>query len=87
MPLLRLLIAVLFVVAGVCVGALNAQTILIDLGFATLPATLGVALLACVLIGALLAGLVLSTSVILPLSQALRRARGRAPLTNDVQGP
>ena len=67
----------LFVAAGVCVGALNAHPIAIDLGVAVLPVTLGVALLVCVLIGAILAGLALSASVILPLRRALRRARAQ----------
>jgi lipopolysaccharide assembly protein A len=72
---IRLLIAILFVAAGVVVGALNAQAITIDVGFAVVSATLGVALLVALLCGALLAGLVLSVSVILPLRQQVRTQR------------
>ena len=75
MRLIRFLIALLFVAAGVVIGALNPQLVAVDLGFATLPATLGVALLVCILVGVVLGGLMLSASAILPLRQELRRAR------------
>ncbi|MEP6633970.1 MAG: LapA family protein [Luteimonas sp.] len=75
MRLIRFLIALLFVAAGVAVGALNPQLVAIDLGFMTLSATLGVTLLVCMLLGAILGGLMLSASVVLPLRRQLRRSR------------
>ena len=77
MRLIRFLIALLFVAAGVLIGALNPRAIVIDLGFVELPATLGVALLVSVLIGAILGGLMLSVSLVLPLRQQLRRTQVR----------
>lgn len=84
MRLIRLLIALLFAAIGVVSGALNPLAVAIDLGFVKLPATLGVALLVSVLIGAILGGLMLSASVILPLRKELRRARAmRMPAQSD----
>jgi uncharacterized integral membrane protein len=75
MRLIRFLIALLCVALGVVVGALNPQSISLDLGFAIVRGTLGVSLLAAMLLGAIVGGLVLAASVILPLRQRLRRAR------------
>ncbi|MEO6366305.1 MAG: LapA family protein [Luteimonas sp.] len=60
--------------AGIAVGALNPQTISLDLGVAVLRTTLGVAILVSLLIGVVVGGLVMTASVILPLRQRLRRA-------------
>ena len=76
--LIRFLIALLFVAAGVAVGALNPQPVSIDLGFAVLRGTLGLALLATLLVGALLGGMMLAASVILSLRRKLRRSRMQA---------
>jgi len=83
MRLIRFLIALLFVAAGVLIGALNPQAVVIDLGFVELPATLGVALLVSVLIGAILGGLMLSVSLVLPLRQQLRRTHGKQAALAD----
>ena len=74
MRLLRLLVAFFFLAAGLAVGALNPQPVAIDLGFATLHATLGIALLVALLLGVIAGGLVLAASVVLPLRKRLRRA-------------
>lgn len=80
MRLLKALIALLFVVAGVLFGALNRATVDIELGFHTITgASLGTTLLCAVLAGALLAGAVLSVGVILPLRMRLRRLSAGAP--------
>lgn len=88
MRLLRILVALLCVVAGVALGALNPQVVTIDLGFATLGPTLGVALLVTLLLGAILGGLAIVASVVLPLQQRLRRARATpaaaSPATGDA---
>ncbi len=57
MRLLAILILMLFVVAGVIVGALNAELVSYDLGFARLLVPKGAALLAMLVIGWLLGGL------------------------------
>lgn len=76
--LIRFLIALLFVAAGIAVGVLNSQPVTIDLGFAVLHGTLGLLLLATLLVGALLGGMMLTASVILPQRRQLRRARMQA---------
>ena len=78
MRLIRLLIAIACLVAGIAVGALNPQPVALDLGFATLRAGLGVAVLVALLIGVVLGGLILTASVVLPLRQRLRRAHSPA---------
>jgi lipopolysaccharide assembly protein A len=81
MRLIRVLVALLFLGCGVVVGALNAQPVSLDLGISTLHSTLGVCLLAALLLGVVLGGLAISASVVLPLRQRLRRAGqdARAP--------
>jgi uncharacterized integral membrane protein len=73
MRLIRLLIAILCLAVGVVVGALNHEPVVIDLGFNTLHATLGVSVLVALLLGALIGGLAVTASVVLPLRQRLRR--------------
>jgi len=71
MRLFRLLLAIAFLVAGIAVGALNPQTVSIDLGFTVLRASLGVTLILALLAGVVAGGLVLAASVVLPLRQRL----------------
>ena len=77
MRMIRFLIALLCIAAGVVVGALNPQPVSLDFGFATVQGTLGVSLLVALLAGAIAGGLVLAASVVLPLRQRLRRERAR----------
>ena len=88
MRLIRLLVAALCLAAGVAIGALNPQPIALDLGVATVRATVGVGLVAALLLGVLLGGLVLTASVVLPLRQRLRRAlqAPRVAAAPDVRG-
>lgn len=88
MRLIRLLIAVACLVAGVAVGAMNPQAVALDLGFIAVTTTLGVAVIVALLLGVLIGGLVLAVSVVLPLQQRLRRAQAaqvspRAPASTD----
>jgi uncharacterized integral membrane protein len=78
MRLIRLLIALACLAAGLAIGALNHQPVMIDLGFNSLHATLGVSLLVALLLGALVGGLAVTASVVLPLQQRLRRMRNTA---------
>ncbi len=75
MRLIRVLIALLCLVIGAAIGALNPQPVSLDLGMATAHATLGVCVLAALLVGVVIGGLALTVSVILPLRQRLRRAK------------
>ena len=62
MRLLRLLIALACLAAGVAIGGLNDQPVRLDLGFTILPTTLGVAVIVSLLIGIVLGGLALAAS-------------------------
>ncbi len=84
MRLIRILIALACVAAGATVGALNPQTLAIDIGFATLHATLGVAILVALLIGAIIGGSMLAFSVVLPMRQRLRRGPSSRPAPSPV---
>ena len=77
MRIFRILAAVVFAAAGIALGALNPQRVVLDLGLASVAGGLGVMLLAALLAGALCAGLALSLGVIVPLRQRLR-ARDQA---------
>ena len=85
MRLIRLLIALACLVAGVAVGAMNPQAVALDLGFIAVTTTLGVAVIVALLLGVLVGGLVLAASVVLPLQQRLRRAQAasRASVSTD----
>lgn len=85
MRALRLLIALLSIAAGVAIGALNPQPVTLDLGIVVLHSTLGIVLLATLLLGAVAGGAVLAVSVVLPLRRRLRRARQDAA-SRPVQG-
>ena len=74
MRLIKALVALLFVAVGVLFGALNRTPVSIDLGFLAIArANLGTSLLAAVLFGAIIAGLVLTVAVVWPLRRQLRR--------------
>ncbi|MCE2868664.1 MAG: lipopolysaccharide assembly protein LapA domain-containing protein [Gammaproteobacteria bacterium] len=64
MRALKAIIALLFVLAGITLGALNQQTISIDLFFVRYQAHLGLALLLCVLAGAVIGGALASISLL-----------------------
>ena len=75
MRVLRLLVACLFLAAGASLGALNPQPVTIDFGPFSLHASLGVSLLASLLLGVAACGLLLSTLVIVPMKLRLRRSQ------------
>lgn len=77
MRLIRLLVAVACLAIGIAIGALNTQRVQIDLGFAFIPTSLGIAVLAALLLGVLVGGLVLAASVVMPLRQRLRQTQAR----------
>lgn len=74
MRLIRILIALACLAAGIVVGALNPQPVTIDFGFTDGSATLGVAILLSLLVGVLAGGVAVLASVVLPLRQRLRRS-------------
>lgn len=80
MRLIRLLIALACLAAGVVVGALNPQPVTIDFGFTHASTTLGVALILALLLGVIVGGLAMTASVVLPMRQRLRRAEAARPV-------
>ncbi|TLX22332.1 MULTISPECIES: lipopolysaccharide assembly protein LapA domain-containing protein [Thermomonas] len=71
---IRIVAAIACLLAGGVVGALNPQPIALDLGFATLHASLGLGVLVALLLGVLVGGMLLAIGVVAPLRQRLRRA-------------
>jgi uncharacterized integral membrane protein len=64
MRALKALIALMFVLAGVVLGVLNQQTLLIDLLFTQVQARLGLLVLSCIFIGALIGGALVSLGLL-----------------------
>ncbi len=64
MRALKALIALLFVIAGVVLGALNQQLVVIDLFFMQYQSHLGLALIISLLLGALIGGVLVSASLL-----------------------
>lgn len=79
MRFIRILVAMACVLVGATVGALNRQAALVDLGFASVPTTLGVALILALLLGVLAGGLAVTFGVVMPLRRRLSRAMRAAP--------
>ena len=65
MRVLKALIALLFALAGLLIGALNRQTVDIDLFFTRIQSHLGLVLLLCVLAGAVVGGALASIGLLL----------------------
>ncbi len=80
MRVLKALIALLFAVAGLLIGALNRQTVDIDLFFTRIQAHLGLVLLLCVLAGAVVGGALASIGLL------LNRRAENAPKHGTVDG-
>ena len=81
MRLIRLIAAITCILLGAVVGALNTQPVALDLGMATIRASLGLSMLVALLLGVLVGGGILAIAVVAPLCRRLRRAENamRAP--------
>jgi uncharacterized integral membrane protein len=86
MRLLKSLIALMFVVLGVVFGALNRQVVHLDLWHAQYDVRLGLTLIAVLLGGALLGGLVVPAGVVWPLRRQMRKS-GNAGSGPDLLTP
>ena len=78
MSILRLLVLVAFLAAGLVVGSLNPQRIVLDFGVVEIVTTGGIAITVSLLAGVLLGGGIVVATAVLPLQARLRRA-ARAP--------
>ena len=80
MRLIRLIIAVTCILLGAIVGALNTQPVLLDIGFASVRASLGLSVLVALLLGVVVGGGILAIGVVTPLRRRLRRAEQARPV-------
>ena len=78
MRLVRLIAAFACIVLGAIVGALNTQRVVLDLGFTTIPTSLGLGILLALLLGVLVGGTILAIGVVAPMRRRLRRAESAA---------
>lgn len=84
MRLFKALIALIFIGLGVLFGALNRDPVRIDLGLVHVESlSLGTSLLLAVLAGAVLAGFVITATVVWPLRHRLRRGASAEPNAPD----
>ena len=81
MRLIRLLIALLCVAAGIAIGALNAQPITLDLVFTQFRASAGVCVLLALLSGVLIGGLAVGASGVAPARR--KPSQPAPPLASD----
>ena len=79
MSILRLLVLVAFLAAGLVVGSLNPQKVVLDFGIAEVVTTSGVAIMVSLLAGVLLGGGIVMATTVLRLQARLRRASRPAP--------
>ena len=77
--LLRITTALACILLGAVVGMLNPQPVRLDLGFALLQTSLGLAVLVALLLGVIVGGTVLALAVVAPLRHRLRATQGRQP--------
>jgi len=88
MTILRLLVLVAFLAAGLVVGSLNPQRIVLDFGVAEIVTTTGIAIMASLLAGVLLGGGIVMATTVLPLQARLRRAtRTAVPASVAEESP
>jgi putative membrane protein len=92
MRLFKTLVALMFVALGVVFGALNRQSVVIDVWWKTLETRLGLTLISVLLLGALLGGLVVTAGVVWPLRRRLRQTGNAGsgpemPATNRADAP
>jgi len=78
MRLVRLIAAFACIVLGAIVGALNTQRVVLDLGFTTIPTSLGLGIMLALLLGVLVGGTILAIGVVAPMRRRLRRAESAA---------
>ena len=79
MRLIRLLVAIAFLLLGAVVGALNRQPVTLDFALGTVVVPLGVAVLSALLAGLLIGGTILSVGVVLPMRRRLARLQRTVP--------
>ncbi len=74
MRFIRIAAALVCLLLGALVGALNTQPVTLDLGAAALHTTLGLSILTALLLGVVLGAMLIAVGVVLPLRRRLRHA-------------
>ncbi|WP_313243961.1 hypothetical protein [Stenotrophomonas rhizophila] len=79
MNVVRLLILLAVLVAGLIIGALNSDKMVLSLGFTQITTTTGLAIIVALLTGALIGGGIVLASLVIPLYAKLRKAQKASP--------
>ncbi|AHY59302.1 LapA family protein [Stenotrophomonas rhizophila] len=79
MKVVRLLILLAVLVAGLIIGALNSDKMVLSLGFTQITTTTGLAIIVALLTGALIGGGIVLASLVIPLYAKLRKAQKASP--------
>ncbi|MCC7633549.1 hypothetical protein [Stenotrophomonas rhizophila] len=79
MKVVRLLILLAVLVAGLIIGALNSDKMVLSLGFTQITTTTGLAIIVALLSGAIIGGGIVLASLVIPLYAKLRRAQKATP--------
>ncbi len=89
MSTIRLVVALIFLAAGLVIGVLNTQPIVLKLLFTEIPTSSGVAIILSLLFGVLIGGLIVMATMVLPLYARLRKAgkaQASAPSATPTPG-
>lgn len=78
MNVFRLIVALLFLAAGLLIGVLNTQPITLKLLFAQIETSSGVAIILSLLAGVIIGGLIAIATLVWPLYTKLRKANKQA---------
>lgn len=79
MKVVRLLVLLAVLVAGLIIGALNSDKMVLSLGFTQITTTTGLAIIIALLSGAIIGGGLVLASVVIPLYAKLRKAQKATP--------
>ena len=79
MNVVRLLILLAVLVAGLIIGALNSDKMVLSLGFTQITTTTGLAIIVALLSGAIIGGGIVLASLVIPLYAKLRKAQKASP--------
>ena len=87
MNTLRLLIALVFLAAGLVVGVLNTQPVRVNFLFTEFATSSGAAIIVSLLAGVIIGGLIILATLVLPLYAKLRKAnKGAAQAIPPASG-
>ena len=88
MNIFRLMVALVFLVAGLVVGVWNRQDIILSLPFVDgIPTTSGIAIILALLCGVVIGGLIIMATLVWPLYAKLRKANKQTIATPQPPTP